>query len=142
MFFTIFYYFRNYEDMGVAHTERLNGVHPDLCRVVYRASELAYLKGIDITVAEGLRSKGRQQQLFELGKSKTLNSKHLIGEAVDIYPIIEKKIAWDRFSDLALCMFQAAYELSVPVEWGGDWKMRDCPHWQLSKVVEKPEKSE
>ena len=127
--------------MGLRHEERLNGVHPDLCRVVYRAAELTEF---DITVAEGLRSKGRQQQMFEQGKSKTLNSKHLTGEAVDIYPLTDdhKAIAWGNFPAMINAVKQAAYELSVPVECGADWKMRDCPHIQLSKVVEKPEKSE
>jgi peptidoglycan L-alanyl-D-glutamate endopeptidase CwlK len=28
-------------------------------------------------------------------------------------------------------MLAASIELQIPIEWGGNWKMRDGPHWQL-----------
>jgi D-alanyl-D-alanine carboxypeptidase. len=120
--------------MGLRHEERLNGVREELCRVIRRAAELTEF---DITVAEGLRSKGRQQQMFEQGKSKTLNSKHLTGEAVDIYPLTDdhKAIAWGNFPAMISAVKQAAYEFGISIECGADWKMRDCPHVQLCKVV-------
>ena len=59
----------------------LSTVHPDLQRVMLEAiTNSPY----DFGVTEGLRTKERQQQLFDQGKSKTLNSRHLSGKAVDV----------------------------------------------------------
>lgn len=59
--------------------KRLEGVHPDLVRVVRRARLTARFM-----VIEGLRTLDRQRQLVEEGNSKTLRSRHLTGHAVDL----------------------------------------------------------
>jgi peptidoglycan L-alanyl-D-glutamate endopeptidase CwlK len=108
---------------------KLKGVHPDLVRVVHRAAEL--YSG-EFSVTEGLRTLERQRKLKAEGKSKTLNSRHLTGHAVDISPIIDGHISWDKrdYVTLGRVMKQAARECDVSVEWGGDWGW-DFPHWQL-----------
>lgn len=112
---------------------KLQGLHPDLVKVVNRAIELT---PIDFTVLEGLRTKERQQELFDKGASKTLNSRHLTGHAVDLAPY---PIDWNdlkRFNQVADVMKQAAKELNVSIVWGGDWKLfNDCPHFELDKKV-------
>lgn len=109
----------------------LTGVHPDLVRVVRRALEISPL---DFTVVEGLRTKERQAELVKSGASQTMNSRHLTGHAVDLAPFIAGSIswAWPPFYQLADAVKKAAKELDVPIEWGGDWKFKDGPHWQLS----------
>ncbi len=42
---------------------------------------------IDFRIVETYRSQERQDRLFAEGKSKTHNSKHKTGMAVDIYPV-------------------------------------------------------
>ena len=109
----------------------LTGVHPDLVKVVMRALEISPL---DFTVIEGLRTIKRQQELFASGASKTLNSRHLDGHAVDIAPYVGGEIRWDwpLYYKLAKAMKAAAKEVGVPIEWGGDWiRFKDGPHWQL-----------
>lgn len=108
----------------------LVGVHRDLVKVVRRALEISPL---DFTVIEGLRKKSRQAELVKSGASQTMNSRHLTGHAVDIAPFIDGSIswAWPPFYQLETAMKQAAKELDIPIEWGGDWKMKDGPHWQL-----------
>jgi len=59
--------------------QRLAGVHPDLVRVVERA-RLA----VPFIVVEGLRSKERQAKLVQAGASRTMNSRHITGHAVDL----------------------------------------------------------
>jgi|TARA_R100000084_G_scaffold108987_1_gene73393 peptidoglycan L-alanyl-D-glutamate endopeptidase CwlK len=111
--------------------ERLKGVHPDLVAVVERAIEITEQ---DFTVLEGLRSKERQKQLYRSGASKTMNSRHLTGHAVDIAPYVEGAVSWDwdYYYPMADAMKEAAKELDVPIEWGGDWKsFKDGPHFQL-----------
>jgi peptidoglycan L-alanyl-D-glutamate endopeptidase CwlK len=118
--------------LGPRSRENLEGVHKDLQRVVERAIEIT---DKDFTVIEGLRSKSRQRKLVNDGKSKTMNSRHLTGHAVDIapWPI---SWDWDEFYPIADAMKEAADELGVDLEWGGDWKsFPDAPHWQLSRKV-------
>jgi hypothetical protein len=112
---------------------RLVGVHPDLVRIVEQAIKLT---AQDFRVIEGLRTKERQRYLVDKGASKTMNSRHLTGHAVDLAPIVNGAVSWDwkHFYPIAEAMKQAARIVGVPVEWGGDWeKFRDGPHWQLPR---------
>jgi len=114
--------------LGNKSRRRLYGVHPDLVLVVNKAIEITTQ---DFTVLEGLRTLERQQQLYSTGKSKTMNSRHLTGHAVDLAPW---PITWDweYFYPIADAMKAAAEEVDVPIEWGGDWKsFPDGPHFQL-----------
>lgn len=113
---------------------RLKGVHPDLVRVVVRASQRQAF-----FVSEGLRTLERQKELLAAGKSKTLNSRHLTGHAVDLYPISKVPIpqmTLADFKDLAFAMKEAAAAEGVPLNWGGDWRsFVDAPHWELSRAA-------
>jgi len=111
---------------------KLTGVHPDLAAVVARAIAIT---AVDFVVTEGLRTVARQRELVKAGASRTMNSRHITGHAVDIAPIIGGKVCWDwpPFHILAKAMKQAALELNVALEWGGDWRsFKDGPHFQLS----------
>lgn len=110
--------------------DRLSGVHPDLVAVVKRAIEITE---VDFAVLEGVRSKARQEQLLKAGASQTMRSRHLTGHAVDLGAYVGGSVRWDwpLYDKIALAMKAAALELQVAIEWGGDWKMKDGPHWQL-----------
>jgi peptidoglycan L-alanyl-D-glutamate endopeptidase CwlK len=111
--------------------KRLQGVHPDLIKVVKRA---AALSDIDFMVTEGVRTLARQKQLVAAGASKTMRSRHLNGHAVDLAVLLHGKLSWDwpLYTKLSKVVKQAAKEVNVPIEWGGDWKsFRDGPHYQL-----------
>lgn len=111
--------------------DRLAGVHPDLVKVVERAIEITE---IDFAVLEGVRSKTRQEQLVKTGASQTMLSRHLTGHAVDLGAYVAGSIRWDwpLYHKLAVAVKQAAAELQIPIEWGGDWTtFKDGPHWQL-----------
>ena len=117
--------------LGAKSKERLKGVHPDLVRVVERAIQLTE---VDFSVIEGLRTVARQQQLVKSGASKTMRSRHLTGHAVDLAAVIDGEIRWDwpLYAKIAKAVKQAAAEVKVPIEWGGDWRtFKDGPHWQL-----------
>lgn len=114
-------------------SDRLTGVHPDLIRVVKRALEITT---VDFAVLEGVRSKARQEQLVKAGASQTLNSRHLTGHAVDLGAYVSGSVRWDwpLYYKIADAVKQAAAELGVPIEWGGDWqKFKDGPHFQLPR---------
>ncbi|MDB3972869.1 M15 family metallopeptidase [Gammaproteobacteria bacterium] len=121
--------------------QRLSGVHPDLVAVVKRAIEITKQ---DFSVIEGIRSVERQRELLKSGASTTMNSRHITGHAVDLAPYPfngdvdgDGKINiedWDQYYPIEKAMKQAAKELDVDLEWGGDWKtFKDGPHFQLSR---------
>lgn len=115
------------------------GVHPDLVRVVHRAIELTT---VDFKVVEGVRSIARQKELVAKKVSKTMNSRHLSGHAVDLVPL---PVDWSNkqaFSIVADAMFQAAKQIGVKIRWGGDWnendrsddeRFYDGPHFELHR---------
>ena len=117
--------------LGPASLLRLQGIHPDLVKVVERAIQLTE---VDFTVLEGLRTKERQAQLLKAGATTTMNSRHLTGHAVDLGALVGGKVRWDwpLYYKIADAMKAASAELGIPIEWGGDWKkFKDGPHWQL-----------
>ena len=69
------------------------------------------------------------------GKSKTLNSRHLTGHAVDLAPMEDDgdiSWHWPFYHKLATAVKASAVAAGVPLEWGGDWRtFKDGPHWQL-----------
>ena len=117
--------------LGSRSLARLEGVHPDLVRVVKRA---AAMSDLDFTVLEGLRTEARQKQLLQQGATKTLNSRHLTGHAVDLAPMLNGQVSWDwpLYHRLAKIVKAAAELEKVPITWGGGWRaFKDGPHWEL-----------
>ena len=115
----------------------LDTVHPDLKRVMLEAIENA---PFDFGITEGLRTKERQQQLFNEGKSQTLNSRHLTGNAVDIVIFMDNKVTWDlKYYKVLSEHIKAVAKLNdVPIVWGGDWKsFVDAVHFELDRKVYK-----
>ena len=116
--------------------KNLQGIHPDLRRVVDRALQDSPL---DFVVIEGLRTKERQKQLVASGASKTMNSRHITGHAVDLVPIGPNGKAafdWPLYDRLGPAVKEAAAKEGVQITWGGDWSsFRDGPHFELNRSV-------
>lgn len=116
--------------------KNLSGIHPDLRRVIDRALKDSPL---DFVVIEGLRTKERQKQLVASGASKTLNSRHLTGHAVDLVPIGQNGKAafdWPLYDRLGPAVKAAAQAEGVEIVWGGDWtSFKDGPHFELDRKV-------
>jgi peptidoglycan LD-endopeptidase CwlK len=114
----------------------LDGVHPDLVRVVKRAITLTK---VDFGVIEGLRTLDRQKKLIKVGKSRTLKSKHLADEggfsrAVDLSCYVDGKLTWDEgyYRWVIQAMMTAAILEGVPIKAGGLWRtFLDGPHFEL-----------
>ena len=116
--------------------KNLNGIHPDLRRVIDRA---LLDSPMDFTVIEGLRTKERQKQLVASGASRTLNSRHITGHAVDLVPIGPNGKAafdWPLYDVLGPAVERAAEAEGVAIAWGGRWtSFRDGPHFELDRKV-------
>lgn len=115
--------------------DRLVGVDANLVKVVKRAIQISKY---DFMVVEGLRTKETQAEYVKKGVSKTMNSYHLTGHAVDLAPLENGVIDWNntkkQFNSVADAMLQAAKELNVKIEWGGSWQgFVDMPHFQVPR---------
>ena len=111
----------------------LVGVHPDLVLVIARASEN---ESVPFVVTEGIRSPARQAILWGQGKTRTHNSLHLDGRAVDLAVALPGGgVSWERdaYKILAMSVKAASVELGIPIEWGGEafGPFYDGCHWQL-----------
>ena len=117
--------------LGKTSLTKLDGVHPNLVKVIKRAIEITIQ---DFSVNEGLRTLDRQKRLVAAGASRTMNSKHLkqsdgFGHAADLIPWgdfdgngkSEISWAWEHFYPIAEAMRKAAKELNIRVRWGGCW---------------------
>lgn len=124
--------------MAFAFSQRsrraLEGVHPDLVRVAERALELTE---VDFMVIEGVRSIERQRALVAARASRTMNSRHITGHAIDVAAWVGGvRWDWPLYPRIAEAFKGAAAELGVPIVWGGDWpRFRDGPHFELDRDV-------
>ena len=107
---------------------KLEGVKPELVEVVKKAIELTKT---DFGVIYGMRTKEEQQKLFDSGKSQTLKSKHLTGDAVDLMAYVDGKASWELnlYDDLADAMKWAATEKGVKIRWGAAGTVSDIAAW-------------
>ena len=108
--------------------EKLEGVNEDLVMVVKRAIELTK---VDFGVIYGMRTKEEQQKLFDAGKSQTMKSKHLTGDAVDLMAYVDGKASWELnlYDDIADAMKWASTEYGTKIRWGAAWTVPDIANW-------------
>ena len=137
---------------------RLQTCHPDIQKVIHRAMEITTM---DFMVLEGERTKeqayinwGKGRTAAQLSAkgiptkyaqpslskvtwlSDPLNSKHIKQKdgyvhAIDLCPY---PISWEdipAFQKLGKIIKQAAKDVNVKIEWGGDWSKPDYPHVQI-----------
>lgn len=113
--------------------KNLSGVNGDLVTLARVALSLS---SVDFCITEGLRTKERQRELVEEGKSQTMKSRHLTGHAIDVYAYPQGcpggSWEWKYYEQIAKAFKLAAQQTGIPIEWGGDWKtLKDGPHFQL-----------
>lgn len=123
--------------LSVKDEQRLKRAHPDLAKIVRRC---AVITKVPFVILQSDRTIEEQRANVRKGVSQTMKSRHLISadgmvRAVDIAPLGpdgKVSFAWPLYHQLAPFMKQAAKDVKVPVEWGGDWRtFKDGPHWQL-----------
>ncbi len=117
-----------------ASLDKMNGVNSKL---VILMKEAIKSSPYDFKITEGLRTVERQKELVKTGKSKTMNSYHLKGKAVDIAVLINNNVTWDfkYYKEVANHIKEIAKKLGYVITWGGDWKsLKDGPHFQIENV--------
>lgn len=124
-------------------------IHPDLVKVM---NEAIRNSPIDFIITDGIRSTEEQRKLYNQGRTTPgkivtnadgVNNKsnHQVktdgyGYAVDLYPFYNGSAQLNDAKSLKVIadhIKSVAKELGVNVQWGGDWKFKDYPHFELVK---------
>nr|DAR53832.1 MAG TPA: Lysozyme [Caudoviricetes sp.] len=136
--------------------DKMKKVHPKLIEVMKAAIENS---PFDFRITDGARTTEEQFALYQIGRSKPgrivtncdgkrAKSNHQIksdgyGHAVDIFPcgVIEngeyrKFTSAEGYDEKKLKLIAdhilaVAKSKNVNIEWGGNWKMNDTPHFEL-----------
>ena len=122
----------------------LKGVHPDLITVLDTAIRNS---PIEFTITEGVRTVERQQELYAQGRTTSgkivtnvdgINKKSNhqpkadgYGYAVDLYANPINVNDTKNITIVANHIKATAQKLGMRIKWGGDWKMKDYPHFEL-----------
>ena len=107
---------------------KLEGVNDNMKLVVMKAITLTT---IDFGVICGIRSQAEQEELVAKGASKTMKSRHLTGDAVDLMCYIGSRGSWELnlYDDVADAMKKAAQDEGVGIRWGAAWQIPDIREW-------------
>ena len=136
--------------------DKMKKVHPKLVEVMKAAIENS---PYDFRITDGARTTEEQFALYQIGRSKPgrivtncdgrkAKSNHQIksdgyGHAVDIFPcgVIEngeyrKFTSAEGYDEKKLKLIAdhilaVAKSKNINIEWGGNWKMHDTPHFEL-----------
>jgi peptidoglycan LD-endopeptidase CwlK len=88
--------------------------------------------GIDILIYETIRTEEQQRENVRKGVSQTMQSYHLVGQALDFVPIVNGKADWNGYNRPEI-QRAIAKAKQLGFEWGGDWKtLVDKPHLQYN----------
>ncbi|EEX75340.1 glycosyl hydrolase 108 family protein [Leptotrichia hofstadii] len=142
--------------LSQASLDKMKKVHPKLVEVM---KEAITNSPYDFRITSGARTTEEQKALFALGRTKpgeivtyangvTSKSNHQIksdgfGHAVDIFPcgVVENGV-YRKFTSeegydekklklIANHILAVAKSKNINIEWGGNWKMKDTPHFEL-----------
>ena len=136
--------------------DKMKKVHPKLVEVMKAAIENS---PFDFRITDGARTTEEQFALYQKGRTlpgpkvtncdgKKFKSNHQIksdgyGHAVDIFPcgviengVYRKFTSTEGYDDkklrlIANHILAVAKSKNANVEWGGNWKMHDTPHFEL-----------
>ena len=142
--------------LSQARLDKMKKVHPKLVEVMKAAIENS---PFDFRITDGARTTEEQFALYQIGRSKPgrivtncdgkkAKSNHQIksdgyGHAVDIFPcgVIEngeyrKFTSAEGYDEkklklIANHILAVAKSKNINIEWGGNWKMNDTPHFEL-----------
>lgn len=110
---------RNYT-FGQSSLHRLEGVKPDLRKLCIAALRISH---IDFGIVCGLRSKDEQLMLVNLGRSQTMDSKHLTGDAIDFAPYWGGRYRESAafYYPVVNAFMEASCNTGIGFRWGSAW---------------------
>jgi peptidoglycan LD-endopeptidase CwlK len=120
------------------HQANLEALGPSLARVVRKAQ--ADNPGLRFVVGSGRRDQNAQRKAVAWGWSRTRDSHHASGDAVDLWPLDGNgRVVFDQGlqNRIGAAMKKAAAELRISLRWGGhfvSYKGRDRSHFELARA--------
>lgn len=97
----------------------------DVCRLI----QFAHAHDFSVTGGELFRTKEQQELYVTQGKSKTMNSRHLMRLAIDLHFFKDGNLVEDKQTLLPLGAFWRS--LDSRNQWGGFWEnFVDLPHFE------------
>jgi len=123
---------------GARSQKNLAEVHPDLQKVMNLAITMT---DIDFGILDGLRTPAEQAKNLATGASRTKNSRHLTGHAIDYGVYVggayingDTAAECKLYAMVAVTIKKAAEQLKIPITWGGDWRtFKDMGHIELPR---------
>ncbi|WP_262030568.1 M15 family metallopeptidase [Microvirga sp. Mcv34] len=119
-----------------SHEANLSALNPALASVVRKAQDER--PDQRFVIGSGKRDGRLQRMAVAWGWSRTQDSMHRSGNAVDLWPLDrDGRVIFDRAAQnrIADAMKRAAMELGVPLRWGGhfqSFKNADRSHFELA----------
>ena len=108
-------------------SRRIEDMIPEMQEVYKLFEATCHAAGLDFIVTCTTRTKEEQTELVKKGFSKTMNSRHLTGEAFDIAVVKDGKLSWknrdyEPYGDIGM---------SIGLVWGGNFKgFKDSVHFE------------
>jgi hypothetical protein len=119
------------------HQANLRALNPILAKVVWKAQ--ADNPGHRFVIGSGKRNGRLQRMTLAWGWSRTQNSPHQSGDAVDLWPLDQEgQVFFDRTAQnkITSVMKKAAAELGMSIRWGGHshgFRNSDRSHFELAR---------
>lgn len=121
-------------------SRKIEDLCPRLQKIALDFKEACADIGIDVLIYCTYRGEEEQNQAFAEGKSK-LKYPHSKHNAVDengkpaskAFDCVPYKNGQAQWNDAASYAKMGALAPEFGLEWGGNWKMRDKPHFQLKE---------
>jgi peptidoglycan LD-endopeptidase CwlK len=116
--------------LGKYSLQNLITCQPELVELITEVS-----KEQNIQVTCGFRNKEDQEKAYKDGFSKAhwLQSPHNYNPsyAVDVVPYPAKWSDENKLRELGKIILEKAKKLNIDIEWGGNWKFVDLPHYEI-----------
>lgn len=122
-----------YEERNMRAIEKLGPKTKQKAKELYNYCKS---EGIEILITETLRTKEQQQIYFAAGKSKTLDSYHIVGQALDWVLVDQHGEGMWEMKDYHSAKGDkvVAFAKSIGFTSGRDWGW-DAPHLQYDKIA-------
>lgn len=111
--------------------DKLKPVAQKACRLFLQECKK---EGLDVCITETYRSQARQNYLYEQGRTRagkvitwTKQSRHTSGLAWDIC----KNVKGQEYADTGFFQKCGAVAQRLGITWGGTWKEKDLPHFEV-----------
>lgn len=101
--------------------DNIDKLAPNTKKATLALYEFAVQNNIELLIYETIRNEARQKELVSTGKSQTMKSYHLVGQAFDFVPTSGATTLWNGYGSDNVKQF-IAHAKTLRFEWGGDWK--------------------